>query len=1018
MRAANVAQDHYSDRQAFVDGTADVAAQLWAGVDPDNIVESWTAQIPELSAVLAGAQTGVARAADPYVEESLDAQDLDVADAGYQVVPEAFAGSTVDGGSLAKLLFQPAVQTLLTIGAGASPHDALRTGGYSLDSISRSLVADSGRAADQASLTAHPAADGYTRQLTPPSCSRCAVLAGRFYRWNTGFQRHPRCDCVHVPCHRANPLLTNPFHYYESLSARQRQAAGWNLADQRAIAEGADIFQVTNAHRGLSVAGGRKITTEGTTRRGFAGSRLKGRRPRLTPDQIYRDAGDDREAALQALFDNGYLLQKVKAPVVRERLELAAAERAPAGQAAASAVRKAIGIRAELAKARSVRGVSKAFMDEFERLTGRRPIPASMTGSLHTAREHAEGLLRGLEGFPDADLGMVDVGRMAKESTYAHTRLDTGDVRFSAHWSSAEQRDAYLQSTRHDADTHWHPHGVDSPTAMAMHEFGHVIDLATLDRSAHREIARVVLRASQRAGLPADEFIAREVSRYATKSTEELVAEAFTDVMVNGPAASELSRDIFDVLRVEYERTGRRFVATAPAAAAPAPPPLAKMTVAQLKGLAKERGLVLPAKALKADIVRLLEAPTEPLTGRELRAAARARNLEITRRDQLESVLAQLDEDLAKGANATVLRQALQGLPDLDPRDVASLERALDDRTKLRAAMGRVGKKYGIAPTARAGQVVPFDEALHIPVADITIAPGTKVTVVRRGVTVTLPDGTVLTPTRALVKTTAAKTRAAAAPRGATQYEARQAALRELIKQTATETRQLGGGYSAYTSLLRYANGDRLVEKVYSRLNEALAEARRAVDAERFGAQILDAVGVRAPAVEQLSPGRLAMEWIDGPTGQELADGRWSIPGAGPISPEILASDDAHLMGLADLLMANTDRNEGNWLQMHNGRLAGIDHGATFEHVRPTPGRAGFNPFSSPFVQKRASGGRRDWADTIDMSPADLVLIRARLEALRPAFVQAKRTPWYNQVMARLKEIEKRATGTRNRIAP
>src|SRR5690348_18342012 len=38
--------------------------------------------------------------------------------------------------------------------------------------------------------------------LNPPSCQRCAILAGRWYRWSQGFLRHPRCDCVNLPAER------------------------------------------------------------------------------------------------------------------------------------------------------------------------------------------------------------------------------------------------------------------------------------------------------------------------------------------------------------------------------------------------------------------------------------------------------------------------------------------------------------------------------------------------------------------------------------------------------------------------------------------------------------------------------------------------------------------------------------------------------------------------------------------------------------------------------------------------
>jgi hypothetical protein len=75
---------------------------------------------------------------------------------------------------------------------------------------------------------------------------------------------------------------------YDSLSVAERQRAGWSLADQEAVAEGADLTFVTNM---------KGVTTTGTRR--SVG--------RLTPDQIYRRAGGDRDEAVRLLRQNGYL---------------------------------------------------------------------------------------------------------------------------------------------------------------------------------------------------------------------------------------------------------------------------------------------------------------------------------------------------------------------------------------------------------------------------------------------------------------------------------------------------------------------------------------------------------------------------------------------------------------------------------------------------------------------------------------------------------------------------------------
>jgi hypothetical protein len=91
---------------------------------------------------------------------------------------------------------------------------------------------------------------------------------------------------------------------------------------RKAIADGADMNQVINAHRANSRSKNGLYTTEGVTRRGIAGRRLiesggsvrgKGRYStarvrRLTPEGIYRQAAGNRDEALRLLKANGYVL--------------------------------------------------------------------------------------------------------------------------------------------------------------------------------------------------------------------------------------------------------------------------------------------------------------------------------------------------------------------------------------------------------------------------------------------------------------------------------------------------------------------------------------------------------------------------------------------------------------------------------------------------------------------------------------------------------------------------------------
>lgn len=157
------------------------------------------------------------------------------------------------------------------------------------DRLVASLVQDASRAAESVSVAVRPDVR-FVRYLTLPSCSRCAVLAGRVYRYSQGFLRHPNCDCVMLPTTVAAPdLVQDPAEL-----ARQGQIRGLSQADMLAIEQGADFGQIVNVR--LRKAGLRQA------------GRVLARRGRPTPEGIYAIAGDDRIRALSLLTQYGYLL--------------------------------------------------------------------------------------------------------------------------------------------------------------------------------------------------------------------------------------------------------------------------------------------------------------------------------------------------------------------------------------------------------------------------------------------------------------------------------------------------------------------------------------------------------------------------------------------------------------------------------------------------------------------------------------------------------------------------------------
>lgn len=329
MGAEQLAAAHQKQQQRTAAAAASAIDAEWSRIDPHRIWLSWQQRLERVLAILTGAQLAAAAGADDYVSAALEEQNTNAAAAG-AVNTDALAGIASDGRVLATLLQQPAIEALDALRSGAASQTALAGGRLHLDMIVRTQVADAGRVADGLALVAHRHTSGYVRMLRLPSCARCVILAGTWYRWNTGFERHPRCDCVHIPAAEdTDDLRTNPTAYFHSLSAADQDTV-FTKAGAQAIRDGANIGQVVNARRGMQTASvlGRdvKITTTGTTRRSLAGSRLareagtrkvtgqryrRAQAPRLMPEQIYADARRydlSRDEVLRQLKRFGYIL--------------------------------------------------------------------------------------------------------------------------------------------------------------------------------------------------------------------------------------------------------------------------------------------------------------------------------------------------------------------------------------------------------------------------------------------------------------------------------------------------------------------------------------------------------------------------------------------------------------------------------------------------------------------------------------------------------------------------------------
>jgi hypothetical protein len=326
VTALTVALAHYRRRAQAARALERQAADLWRQVSTGDIAHSWAALMPNLQITLSAVQLAEADAADAYVAAAMAAEGTPGA-AEASIVASSWAGVASDGRDLGSLLMQPVVTAKSAMAAGRGLDAAMTYGQAALQMIVSTQAADASRTAAQVAMVTR-GSTGYIRMVVGSACSRCVILAGRWYRWNAGFDRHPHCQCVGVPAaeNASGDLRTDPMAYFRSLS-KAEQDATFGKAGAHAVRDGADMGQVVNARSGMYTASGQNLTHSGTSRRarygGFditedgrlvkrpRGSAVKA--PRLMPEEIYKLAGADRDKAMALLHPSGYITDRTVA---------------------------------------------------------------------------------------------------------------------------------------------------------------------------------------------------------------------------------------------------------------------------------------------------------------------------------------------------------------------------------------------------------------------------------------------------------------------------------------------------------------------------------------------------------------------------------------------------------------------------------------------------------------------------------------------------------------------------------
>lgn len=281
----NRASEEYEAQKRLTLATLAAVRPQWRRMSGDWDASWRTTVGPRVTTILAAAQLGTVRMGSRYVPEVLEELGQGVTPVG-RVNPAPFVGRAADGRDLSSLLSLSVVR--------ARQAGDLEAGLEWLEMVTETELEDAHRQAIQVATVARPRV-GYVRMVNTPCCRDCAVQAGRFFRANTGFLRHPHCRCYHLP-------TSDPASKY-AMYPDASEVTGLTVGERKALEAGGDFSQVLNAKRGRSAD---KMTTTEGRQRGVRGRGRGSAYQRLTPDGIYRLSSSD-EQARDLLRRFGYL---------------------------------------------------------------------------------------------------------------------------------------------------------------------------------------------------------------------------------------------------------------------------------------------------------------------------------------------------------------------------------------------------------------------------------------------------------------------------------------------------------------------------------------------------------------------------------------------------------------------------------------------------------------------------------------------------------------------------------------
>jgi hypothetical protein len=318
-----LARSYSAAQRADIDDTlAEIAAQ-WRRIGP-RFDTGWMLVGPYITGAVVEAQRRMVRRADEYVPDVLeDTNQVSYLEPDVEPVTSGLVGLTGAGYPVGDSLSAVTIRAKEAVAAGATTPGAISTAGSWLGQSAMTVLADTMRGAE--GLSRYSRNVGYIRMVHGGACGRCVVQAGKWFRTNAGFLRHPRCRCTHVPASEdvGGDWQTNPDAYFNSLSGEQQIKLMGSKSNAQAVLDGADISQLVNAYSRsagmqfaqvspISSRNGIKFTSSGTTRRAGAAQQqaaLRRNGPsqmRVMPESIYRRA-PNREEALRQMKLYGWI---------------------------------------------------------------------------------------------------------------------------------------------------------------------------------------------------------------------------------------------------------------------------------------------------------------------------------------------------------------------------------------------------------------------------------------------------------------------------------------------------------------------------------------------------------------------------------------------------------------------------------------------------------------------------------------------------------------------------------------